>query len=215
MNEIEWLQSRSGNGDDVLRSADSFLEKAKESESFSLASETVNVFDPDELDTDSLDGFAASLREEFFNYYVSPFLPENGYHTNQDIAQALKKKSVEVYAQDVRGLVSTILHAIHGEEHDFYPIRALYLQWQELELGVLVMSIEAKEPWLLSIAVAPYDEFFDPHDGHEYYLPIFERIWEGIPGDGSLTKSLVMALSGDLDGLAEIGFIDRVAPMSE
>jgi len=215
MNEIEWLQSRSGNGDDVLRSADSFLEKANKSDRPSLASETVNVFDSDELGSDSLDEIAVSLREELLNYYVSPFLSENGHATDQDIAQALKKKSAEVYSQDVRGLVSTILNAIHGEEHDFYPIRAFYLHWQQLELGVLVMSIEAKEPWLLSIAVAPYDEFFDPQDSHEYHLPIFERSWEGIPGDGSLTKSLVLALSGDLDGLGEMGFVDRVIPISE
>ena len=164
---------------------------------------------------DSLDKIAVSLREELFNYYVSPFLSENGHHTDQDIAHALKKKSDEVYSQDVRGLVSTVLNIIHGEEHAFYPIRALYLHWQELELGVLVMSIEAKEPWLLSIAVAPYEEFFDPQDSHEYHLPIFERRWEGIPGDGSLTKSLVMALSGNLDGLQKLGFVDRFASMSE
>ena len=215
MKEIEWLQAGSGNGDDVLRSADSFLEKTAESESFSLDSEPVQVFDTDELGPDLWGEIAVSLREELFNYYVSPFLSENGHNTDQDIAQALKKKSVEVYSQDDRGLVSTVLNIIHGEEHDFYPIRALYLHWQELELGVLVMSIEAKEPWLLSIAVAPYDEFFDAQESHEYHLPIFERRWEGIPGDGSLTKSLVLALSGDLDGLAEMGFVDRAAPMSK
>ena len=211
MKETEWLLGGFGYADDVLRSADSFIKKAKKTECPSLTSEAVSVFDSDELGPDSLEELAAELREELFNYYVSPFLAENGHDTDQDIAQEIKKKSVEVYAQDVRGLVSTILHAIHGEEHDFYPIRALYLNWQELEPGVLVMSIEANEPWLLSIAVAPYEEFFDPQESHEYHLPIFERSWEGIPGDGSLTKSLVLALSGDLDGLGEMGFVDRVA----
>jgi len=215
MKEIEWLSSGSGNGDDVLRSADTFLEKTVGTGRLSLDPEPVQVFDTDELSPDLWGEIAANLREELFNYYVSPFLSGNGHHTDEDITRALKKKSVEVYAQDKRGLVPAILDMLHGAEHDFYPIRALYLHWQELELGVLVMSIEAKEPWLLSIAVAPYEEFFDPQDSNEYHLPIFERSWEGIPGDGSLTKSLVMALSGDLDGLGELGFVDRVAPMSK
>lgn len=153
---------------------------------------------------------ASALRGELLDFFITPMIDQTlGVG---DASRDLKQRREEVLADDQGGQVAMLVETIAGEEETVYPIQALDLVWDAGERAMMLLSVGKSESitqWFVSIVVAPYLEYLDEARGKGEALAILERRWDEIPGDGSLTGSLVLGLSGDLEGLAKLGFVDR------
>lgn len=211
MRDIEWLLSGGRNGDDFVRLAESFEKPDQKSGERAKELGVVERFQTERHGDDFWEEMALKLREELVDFSVQRFLAKSGLAPAHQDLWDLEERMRAVIEADRRGLVVAILEEIGDPQGQIFPLRALYLRWRDGRRGVMLLSVGTSDEWAVSVAVTPYLEYFERENPVDGRFPILERRFKEIPGDGSLLSSLKLALSGDLEGLEEMGFVDRAS----
>lgn len=162
-----------------------------------------------ELTDQEMKIMASEMRWLLFDHFGEEFLTWNGRFGSEH-SRRLRGRARLVHGEDHLGFVQMAVEELSTPEEAVYPIHASYVQWKTERNGVIVLSVGADALPFFSLAVAPFAEFGEEERDEVLagYYPLLERRWREIP-DWSFQKSVVVALSGDLEELASLEFVDR------
>lgn len=210
--EINWLRAgKRGDEPRVVRDTESFNVPDGDLPAEEQPLSAVERYHTGELDQDLWKSIAVSLRGVLMDFYAVPFIADAT--GDGDGAGELSERAGAILSEDGNGLVECITESLIREDERIFPVQAVDLHWGDSKRAMMLLSVGRNERsgrWFLSVAVGSYLEFFNESVFDEEPMEILEKRWRELPGDGSLTRSLEMTLSGDLFGLSELGFEDRI-----